>query len=928
MKCVALSRRAVLLALLVCGLALSPRTAWGGEKAAGKGDKAPWEKVASVEGVTEYRFPNNGVRVLLLPDPASSTITVNMTVLVGSRHEGYGETGMAHLLEHMLWRGSKNFLNMDKALQAHGGNTTGNATTSVDRTNYFETLPASDKNLEFALHLQADQLVNAFIKREDFVNEMKVVRNEFERDENDPGTMLTQRMMAVAYEWHNYGKTTMGSLSDIERVPVESLHAFYRKYYRPDNLVLIVAGKFDEQKALGYINQHFGVLKRPASKLEKTYTEEPPQDGERVAVLRRVGKVPLVGVLYHTPATTHPDNATMDVLAVLLTSQPRGVLYKALVETKKATGVGGGNTSWHDPGVLEIVAAVAPATKPEEVRDTLLALVENFAKSKITDEDVALAKRKLLAGYERTQANSRTLASELSEWSASGDWRLFFIHRDRIAKATTADVRRVAEKYLRRSNRTLGMYLPTEQVARTRIPEGPAVADLVKDYKGGKSVAEGEKFDPSPANIEARVKRLTLPGGVKVALLPKKTRGETVVGRLVLHFGNEESLKGQTTAAEFLGPLMMRGTQKFTRTDIADQLDHLQASLGGSSDAGELSFSFQAKRKTLPALLDLLAEILRHPTFPESELGILKQAERQGFEEALTDPESLARNALNRHLSPYPADSLFYVPTVPESIKRLDAVTRDQVAKLYRDQLGVQAVELVLVGDFDGDAAVKQVQGFLEGWKTQVPYRRVAKKADTKTPGGERVIVTPEKESAFIRAGYLFPMSDTAPDYPALVIGNYIMGASGLNSRIFGTLRNEEGLSYGAGSSVGVDPRDHYAALTIIASVKPTGIQRADKVVREVLAKLLKDGVTEEEVSEAIKGLLQDRKVGRSTDSGLAGLLRNGLELGRTMAFTADFEKRVAAVTVADVNRALRAYVTPGRLFIVHAGDFKKEKQK
>jgi zinc protease len=615
----------------------------------------------------------------------------------------------------------------------------------------------------------------------------------------------------------------------------------------------------------------------------------------------------------------------MDVVASLLIAQPRGRLYKALVETKKATAVGGGNTSWHDPGVIELVAAVNDGVKPEEVRDTLLDVVEDFAKSKITEEDVALAKKKLLAGYERTQANSNALAMDLSEWAASGDWRLFFIHRDRIAKVTARDVQQAAEKYLRRTNRTLGMYLPTEQVVRTDIPPARSAAELVKDYKGKESVAKGEVFDPTPANVEARVKRLTLPGGIKVALLPKKTRGETVTGQLVLHFGNEDSLKGQTTAATFLGRLMMRGTKKYTRTDIADRLDALQAQLSAGSGAGSLSFGFQAKRDTLPQLLDLLGEILRNPTFPENELGILKRSVRQGLQEALTEPDSLSSNALNRHLNPYPKDSLFYVPTIQESIERLDVVTRDQVARMYSEQLGAQAGELVIIGDFDADAAVKQMSGFLDDWKAQVPYRRVAKKADTKTPGGHLEILTPEKESAVIRGGYLFPMKDTAPDYPALQIGNYIMGNSGLNSRIFGTLRNVEGLSYGAGSSVAVDPRDQYAALTLVAEVNPTGIKKADKVIRDVLAKLLKEGVTEAEVTEAIKGLLGDRKVGRSSDSGLAGQMRSGLELGRTMAFAADLEKRIAAVTVADVNQALRAYVTPSRLFIVHAGDFNKK---
>src|SRR5207248_11025640 len=177
-----------------------------------RADDAP-QKIASVEGVTEYRLAN-GVRVLLLPEASRPTVTVNMTVLVGSRHEGYGETGMAHLLEHMVFKGTPDHPNVPKALRDHGANF--NGTTNVDRTNYFETMPANDENLEFGIHLEADRLVNSYVKREDLLSEMTVVRNEFERGENSPENILSQRINAVAYEWHNYGKSTIGNRSDIE----------------------------------------------------------------------------------------------------------------------------------------------------------------------------------------------------------------------------------------------------------------------------------------------------------------------------------------------------------------------------------------------------------------------------------------------------------------------------------------------------------------------------------------------------------------------------------------------------------------------------------------------------------------------------------------------------------------------------------------
>src|SRR4051794_12493284 len=250
----------------------------------------PPKKIASVGGIPEYRL-DNGFQVLLFPDPSKPTVTVNLTVLVGSRHEGYGETGMAHLLEHMVFKGTPTHPNIPRALQERGARF--NGSTWVDRTNYYETMPASEDNLNFALALESDRLVNSFVKQEDLLSEMTVVRNEFERGENSPSNLLNQRMMSAAYDWHNYGKSTIGNRTDIERVPIKNLQAFYKKYYQPDNCLLVIAGRFDEAKTIKAVEKYFGALPKPTRKLDRTYTEEPAQDGERAVTLRRVGDVGL-----------------------------------------------------------------------------------------------------------------------------------------------------------------------------------------------------------------------------------------------------------------------------------------------------------------------------------------------------------------------------------------------------------------------------------------------------------------------------------------------------------------------------------------------------------------------------------------------------------------------------------------------------------
>jgi zinc protease len=438
----------------------------------------PLTKVGTTEGITEYTLPN-GLRVILLPDASKPIVTVNCTIFVGSRHEGYGETGMAHLLEHMLFKGTPTHPNVPKALRDHGAGNRFNGTTWLDRTNYYETMPATDENLEFGIKLEADRLVNSFVKREDLLSEMTVVRNEFEAGENSPVRIMSQRMMAVAYEWHNYGKSTIGNRADIERVPIENLQAFYRKYYQPDNAMLAIAGHFDEKKAMEYVVKYFGPLKKPARKLDQTYTEEPAQDGERNVILRRVGSIGATGVVYHIPAAAHEDIAAVQVLEDCLTNEPAGRVYKALVEAKKASRVSGTTYALHDPGVMEITARVEDAGKVDAARDALIETVEALGQKPITEDEVTRSKQRFQRYYDELLAASDQFAVELSNWAGAGDYRLFFLNRDRVDKVTAADVNRVAQKYLIRNNRTVGAFYPTKQAERANIPDAPAVAKLL-----------------------------------------------------------------------------------------------------------------------------------------------------------------------------------------------------------------------------------------------------------------------------------------------------------------------------------------------------------------------------------------------------------------------------------------------------------------
>jgi zinc protease len=913
--------------IVVGGLAIVAGTA----KIAAAGDTV---KVASIEGVTEYRLAN-GARVLLFPEQSRPTVTVNLTVLVGSRHEGYGESGMAHLLEHMVFKGTPTHPLVPKALRDHGASF--NGTTNYDRTNYFETMPATDQNLEFGIAMESDRLVNSYVKGDDLRSEMTVVRNEFERGENSPSSVLNDRIYAAAYEWHNYGKSTIGSRSDIERVPIENLQAFYKKFYQPDNVVLIVAGKFDEAKALALVEKYLGSIPKPTRKLDATYTEEPPQDGERTVTLRRVGAIASAGVAYHVPAASHADWAPLNLLGGIISQAPNGRLYKALVESKMATSAMARSENAHDPGLFFASVSCAPE-KLDQVRDSLVSTLESLGDVPFTEAEVSLAKVRNKRTAEQLQANAQAMSQALSSASSHGDWRLVFVQRDRVAAVTAADVNRVAKTYFQKPNRTVGVYIPSKESTRLAVPSAPPIDLVVKDYKGGAVAASGEAFDPSPANLDSRVKVIKEPG-LKAGFLPKKNRGETVSLVLTLHYGNVKSLNGQSAAAGMLPGLMMAGTKKHSRQELREQLDSLGIRIGtgggrgrggrgrgpGAGPSGQLTFSVDAKRDTLPQALELLREILREPAFPAEEFETSKLRTASMLSSGRTEPASLARNKLSRALSPYSNDDVRYVPTLEETIERNQLVTLDQIKSLYETQIGGSHAELGVVGDFDPESTLRLVKEMLSGWESKVPFERIDQKVAENGTGLKEDIVTPDKANAEYLAGLSFPVSDSDPDYPALRIGNFILGGSTLASRIGDRIRQKDGLSYGATSSLAVSARDPVASLTVTVSTNPVNIDKVTAAVMEELQQFLKDGPTDREVAEAKQAYVEAQKVGRTGDAAIAGQIVSNLNTDRTFAFIADQEQAILALSPTKVAEAFRKHVDPQKLVIIRAGDFQSK---
>ncbi|HXU50924.1 MAG TPA: pitrilysin family protein [Casimicrobiaceae bacterium] len=874
----------------------------------------------TVEGVTQYELAN-GMRVVLFPDATKPTTTVNITYLVGSRFEGYGETGMAHLLEHMLFKGTPAIPSVFAELGRRGMRF--NGTTWFDRTHFYESFAANDDNLAWALKMESERMTKSTFSKAELDKEMTVVRNEFEMGENDAENILSQRVQSVMYDWHNYAHDTIGARSDIENVPFANLRAFYTKYYQPDNAVLVVAGKFDVARTLALIAQDFGPIPRPSRVLAPLYTVEPVQDGERSVTLNRVGSEQWVSAAFHGPAGPSADGPAMAALAAIMSIEPSGRLYKALVETHKAVGVQGAFYELHDPGFAMFEAQVAVGQPVAPARDAMIATLMGVKDAPITQEELDRVRAKEIKAFTETINDPARFGVGISESIAQGDWRLLFINRDRWRALKPGDVTKAALDYLKRSNMTLGEFVPVTSPERAPLPPKVDIAGLVAGYKGDAAVAAGEAFDTSIQNLEARTQRVTLPGGMKVALLPRKTRGGTVDVSLRMQYGDEKSMFGQSTLASATAAMLSKGTTTRSRQAYDDQLDAMLARLAFGADGQQLVASGRTVKMHLDDFLALMADALRNPAFAPDETDKQKREWLAAIEQGRTDPGAITEREIARVNNPYPRGDLRYQPTLDEDLADVNAVTPAAMKAFHDRFYGASNAEIAIVGDFDAAHVKAEVAKLFGDWKAQEPFVRVP---NPFIPNKTAALTfdTPDKANAALRGRLSIPISDRSADFAAMLVANRALGG-GEDSRLFERVRVHDGLAYDVGSGLLPSSLDDNSTLVSRAIFAPQNFAKVKGDFAEELARATGGGFTDAEIASAKQSLLEERRLPRGDDRVLAASLTYQLYLGRTWAESGHIDDAIGAVTRATADAALRKYVDPAQFAYVYAGAFGKQ---
>jgi zinc protease len=891
--------------------------------------------VKSLGGIAEYRLDRNGLRILLRHDVSAPVVTFMITYLVGSRNEAVGHTGATHLLEHMMFKGTPAF-NKEKGtqiaamLQRIGAFK--NATTWLDRTNYYETVP--DDQLELAMQIEADRMRHSLIRDEDRQSEMTVVRNEFERGENQPERVLRQRVFAHAYLAHPYHHSTIGWRADIEGVSTARLKEFYDTFYYPDNAVAVVVGRFDEEKVFALLEKYFAPLPRAPQPIPQVYTTEPAQQGEVRFEVNRAGQISVVMIAHKVPPALHADTYAVDVLATILSSGKTSRLYRALVDKNLAISQSTSAYQLRDPSLLLIQATLVSGVTHKTVEDVVLAELQNVIENGITENELEIAQGKINAWLAYNRDGTYSFASHLNEAIASADWEFYVKYRENAQRVTTTEVQRVAKTYLDRMNRTVGYFfpLPSDKTLNSYVPQTPA-PNLATFAAAGPSFyfdqrrVEEEMENDWPAAMAAhakfkdRIQRRTLANGAKLLLL--NTGVDQVVSiRGALRAGEVFNPAENYMIASLTAQMLSLGTQQLDKFAFAEKLERVGAQLSASANTFHVNLSGRCLQQDLLLVIDLMRQMLREPRFDAEEFDKLKTRQRTRLQRRLEDTDYQAYVELARQV--FPATHPYWEPSTAELIKQTETATLDAVKKFHAENYGGGGLTFVFVGDLPMAQMTELMISAFADWTGGKTLASVPRLAPDKI--GERKVVTiKDKANVDITMGHASQVRPNDPDYFPLVIANRILGHSTLSSRLGLRIRDEEGLTYGVNSSLRTS--NHADGVwKIDLSLSPQNIARGLELVRAEIERLVHEGVSEKEVADEKSAMIGSFKVHNGFNS---AALASQILLSETEAlgedFMDDYAEKVNAATVDQVNAAIRKYIRPDNLHVAMAGSIDED---
>lgn len=883
-----------------------------------KGERA-LRPTARLMGIEEYSLPN-GLRVVLAPDQAKPTFTINLTVLVGSIHEGAGEAGMAHVFEHLLFRGLEGFPDVKETFNALGSRC--NGTTWFDRTNFFATLSSSDENLETAIRLEAARLGRATLREEDLLKEGKIVESEFEMRATFPQSLMMRGMLGCMFDFHAYSREPIGTIEDFKSLRMEGIKAFYKRYYTPDNAVLFIAGKFDPAKALALAAEHFKGLKKSRQGRPVYTTREPGAQGERRYVVRGAGDAFQVMAGYRVPGASTPDAAVADALAMALVLDRIGPLHDAIVGKGLASSVGVFPMDLRMPSPL-IAMAEVPRDKDVDVAERALVEAVERGAASLAQADLDRAKSSIERYRDQIFNDPEALADKLSQFEAGGSWKLMIVRCEQAKALTLEDVKTFAARYVRRENRVVGRFEPDPSAVAVLPDRERGIGDYADLLaKVPADVKSTKEFSYTPASLQKALLWVDV-GPARIGLIPKEVKGDDVFITLRIPFAGRAAVAGSYCAGSALGTLMTKRTRALTKEELERTLADANSNVGASVMREGAVFGVKTKLDRLESVLSLAWETLRTPFVQEQEVRD-HVARKAGDLKALQDnPQLVLGMEINRML--FPEGDPRRSRAADEQIADLERLTPDSILAFHRDFFGADGLVGAVVGDLSPNDVVRLFAPLVaEGWRAGIPPVDEPNMAVKGVTAAEARFPTPGKPSAFNAIVHPLAVSQKSPDSIPMEAVAWMLFQDPLASRIPRKIREEAALSYAVQGQYVAELDGDFSYAMVLTVTTPANARRSVDLALAEIEGALKDGFTAGEVDAFKKSHRNRLMVARSDDNMVGAMVaelgRNRLDFG----LWARQDEELEALTAERVNDAFRRHYQPSKIGLIQIGDLEE----
>lgn len=889
--------------------------------------------VKSEQQVEEYKL-DNGLRIVLAPNDKENKVFMNTVYLTGSLNDPKGKGGLAHLLEHLAFKGTENIKEEEFQRRLNQYTLMTNASTDYYSTKYTNIIRPEQHAIEQVLDLESERMDKLVLQEKYVPAEIAIVMREREVRMDQPFAVLMDKMWKAAYGNQSLGRLPIGDLDELQSIKMQELNQFYRQWYAPNNAIIVISGKFDKAAVVQYIDQKFSpIAARKIPEQAQVPALDSAQIQQRDFVVQKGSDLAKFNVYMN--GKNEQIKTTLALAPYLYTMQPSGHLYSSMVETGTSTAVQ--STTWldRDFNVVFMGAVYAPNHDQKKVAADLISGVES--NKAFNDAELKRVKALVQNQADTVRNNAVAMGGRLSDYAVSyqGNWDQYFKDLKQVQALKVKDVNQTLKQFLVPAHRIHGDIQPTPEDQKKALEQQNSKESLktldqkqekpepfkdVQVYQ--KEVAQHVQSSQQQLQaLEPKIQRGQLKNGMQYALYPASTPDDKTYASIKVNFGNDKSLFNQSEIIELTAYLLLRASDRYSLQNIADKSIDAGGVAVAVADENGMSIQINAKKEKFDEFFKYIIEVMKNPKFEQSQFDLIKQQALSTLDRPYTEPETVAALTMARLLERYQPGDLRYHFEPELAKKNMQAANNAQVKALYKKFFAMNHAQIAVTGQFEQNKMQKTLEKAFANWTSREDYQRISAPY-VAYPAQKVHALAEQREFGNYQALLTLPIRYDDPDAAAMYVFSYILGNSQLSSRLAMELREKNALVYGFGSQLDLDQFEKSGALTIQANYSAGKSAEVSRSVHKVLQQLLSSGVTAQELEAAKADMMKKRVTALDDARSIHGMLSSQLETNTTMKLREQRDQEIAKLSKADVDAVIKKYIRLDHLVEVMADQY------